>query len=115
MLPEKFDYDLNVFQREVEVPDTSLVDPSEGTVWEYAGPWYIDVYDVVGAGHQEIGMLIELTDTEAEDLALGTGYFDYPDSWYGLEGFLADYGSKLSPRLLNLFNSLPVYREEVLF
>jgi hypothetical protein len=113
----KFDYDLNIFQREYEVPDTSLADPSEGTVWEYQEPWYIHLYEVEpGVGHKELGEPIELTETEANNLIKNDPYFDDEvDTWYGLSGFLAEKDALLSDRLRSIFYGLPVYHEEVLF
>jgi hypothetical protein len=110
-MPTKIDYDLNIFQYELEVG----LDADSFPIYDYAGPWHIDIYEVEGHGHQQIGQLIKLTDKEAKDLQLGDGYFDYPDSWYGMEGFVKDFEPVLSERLLSLFNSLPVYKEEVLF
>lgn len=113
----KFDYDLNIFQREYEVPDESLADPSEGTVWVYKEPWYVHVYEVDGSGHRELGEPIELTETEANNLINNDPYFkDHePDLWYGLNGFIADKDSLLSERLKSIFYGLPAYKEEVLF
>lgn len=103
----KIDYDLNIFREEVEVPDESLVDPSEGTVWEYSDPWYLHIYAVNGAGHYEVSTPYELTEEEAKKLELGTGYFSDDDSWYGLEGFLKDYEHQISDRFWDIFNALP--------
>jgi hypothetical protein len=115
-MSNEFDYDLNIFQREYEVPDQSLVDPSEGTVWEYREPWYIHVYEVDGSGHQELGEPIELTESEANNLINNDPYFDgEPDTWYGLAGFIADKHSVISARLMAIFDALPKYKEEVLF
>lgn len=108
---EKIDYDLNIFRQEVEVPDQSLVDPSEGTVWEYADPWYLDIYVVDANGHQQLGEPYELTAEESKALQLGTGYFTDDDSWYGLEGFLKDYEHQISDRLWDIFNALPINKE----
>ena len=108
----KIDYDLNIFRQEVEVPDQRLVDPSEGTVWEYSDPWYLHIYVVDGAGHKEASEAYELTAEESKALALGTGYFEDDDCWYGLEGFLKDYEHQISDRLWSIFNALPVYKED---
>ena len=101
-----FDYDLNIFQREL---------PNAEGGWDYAGPWYIHIYEVDGAGHEELGEPIELTPTEANNLIINDPYFDYPDVWYGLNGFIADKDALLSDRLRSIFYGLPVYKEEVLF
>lgn len=116
----KFDYDLNIFQREYEVPDASLADPSQGTVWEYREPWYIHIYQVnayQGATmHEELGEPIELTQAEANNLINNDSYFEgEPDVWYGLEGFYQDKKALLSERLKDVFEYLPKYVEEVLF
>jgi len=116
----KFDYDLNIFQRELEVPDQSLEDPSQGTVFEYGGPWYIHLYQVNSyqgaSNHEELGDPIELTPTETNNLITNDPYFDgEPDVWYGLDGFIIDKASLLSDRLRSLFARLPIYEEEVLF
>ena len=102
----KFDYDLNIFKREQEV--------STG-VYDHVGPWYMHLYQVDARGHQELGQAFELTESEANNLINNDPYFDEPDVWYGLEGFLVEKGRLLSERLTRMFNSLPVYREEVLF
>lgn len=110
-MPRECDYDLNIFQHEIaqEDPDTGEM------VYDYAGPWYIDIYDVYGPGHQHVQGPYELTAQEARLLDLGNGYFDEGDCWYGLDGFLKDYEDYISPRLMDIFTSLPKYAEEVLF
>jgi hypothetical protein len=112
------DYDLNIFRQEVEVPDESLVDPSEDTVFEYRDPWYLDII-IHENGSQyhynellpNIELPIELTPEEAKVLDLGNGYFTDDDSWYGLEGFLKDYEYQISDRLWDIFNALPTTKE----
>ena len=105
----EFDYDLNIFQRELL--------NAEGE-YEYAGPWYIHIYEVEnGRGHQELGEPIELTPTETNNLIINDPYFQdhEPDLWYGLNGFIADKDALLSDRLRGIFYGLPHYQEEVLF
>ena len=108
----EFDYDLNIFQRELLNADNE---------YEYAGPWYIHIYQVnsyQGASmHEELGAPIELTPTETNNLILNDPYFQdhEPDLWYGLNGFLADKDALLSDRLRSIFYGLPTYEEEVLF
>lgn len=110
----EFDYDLNIFQREECIDE-------EANVWQYAGPWYIHIYQVnsyQGATmHEELGTPIELTETEANNLIINDPYFQNhePDLWYGLNGFLADKDALLSDRLRSIFYGLPTYAEEVLF
>jgi hypothetical protein len=107
----EFDYDLNIFQRELLNAEDE---------YEYAGPWYIHIYQVnsyQGASmHEELGEPIELTESEANNLIRNDPYFDgEPDTWYGLNGFIAEKDSLLSDRLKSIFYGLPVYHEEVLF
>lgn len=106
-----FDYDLNIFQRE-EIID---IDENGIETWDYFGPWYLHIYEVDGTGHRELGNALELTDTEINNLISNDPYFDYPDVWYGLKGFLADKDNLLSDRLRSLLYGLPQYKEEVLF
>ena len=113
----EFDYDLNIYQRELEVG----LDADGFPIYEYGGPWYIHIYDVnsyQGATvHEEHGVPIELTPTETNNLILNDPYFQNhePDLWYGLNGFIADKDTLLSDRLRSIFYGLPVYAEEVLF
>jgi hypothetical protein len=99
----EFDYDLNIFQRELLNADN-------------AGPWYIHIYECEPGDHKELGEPIELTESEANNLIRNDSYFDgEPDTWYGLNGFLADKDALLSDRLKDIFYGLPAYKEEVLF
>jgi hypothetical protein len=106
----EFDYDLNIFQKELL--------NAEGE-YEHMGPWYIHIYQVnsyQGASmHEELGEPIELTPTETNNLITNDPYFDEPDTWYGLNGFIADKDELLSDRLRSIFYGLPTYTEEVLF
>lgn len=106
-----FDYDLNIFQQEmlVEDPETGQM------VYDYVGPWFIDIYDVQPPGHTHVKGPIELTPQEARLLDLGNGYFSEGDCWYGLAGFVNDYEDYISPRLMDIFDSLPMHSSEVLF
>lgn len=108
----KIDYDLNIFRQEVQVPNPNSDRLGDGLVWVYADPWYLDIYVVDGAGHQQLGEPYQLTAEEATVLQLGTGYFNEDDCWYGLEGFLKDYEHQISDRLWDIFNALPVYKED---
>lgn len=110
----EFDYDLNIFQREIQVGLNADAFP----IYEYAGPWYIHIYEVeAGRGHRELGDAIELTPEETNNLIINDPYFQNhePDLWYGLNGFLADKDALLSDRLRSIFYGLPTYPEEVLF
>jgi hypothetical protein len=116
VLGTEFDYDLNIYQRELEVG----LDADAFPIYEHSGPWYIHIYQVnayQGATmHEEYGEPIELTPTEANNLINNDPYFDgEPDTWYGLAGFVADKEALLSDRLRAKFSGLPVYQEEVLF
>ena len=104
----EIDYDLNIFKRELLNAENE---------YEYAGPWYIHIYEVDGAGHSELGEPIELTETESNNLINNDPYFQdhEPDLWYGLNGFIADKDALLSDRLRRIFYGLPVYKEETLF
>lgn len=110
----KIDYDLNIFRKEEQVG----LDADSFPKYDYVDPWYLHVYQVnsyQGASmHEEMGPAIELTELESNALQLGSGYFDEDDCWYGLDGFLKEYGHLLTERLLNLLD-LPLYTEEVLF
>jgi hypothetical protein len=108
-------YDLNIFQREYEVPDESLADPSEGTVWVYKEPWFIHIYDYNNNDMTEIGSPIELSQEEALALITNDPYFQdhEPDLWYGLEGFMFDKWAVMSDRLKSIFESLPKHKTEV--
>lgn len=103
----KFDYDLNIFQREYETEDGG---------WDYAEPWFIHIYECVPGMHHELGEPIELTAEESNNLINNDSYFSNEvDTWYGLEGFYQDKQAFLSERLKGIFDRLPKYREEVLF
>ena len=104
----EFDYDLNIFKRELLNAENE---------YEHAGPWYIHIYEVDGAGHQELGEPIELTEIESNSLIESDPYFQNhePDLWYGLSGVIADKDHLLSQRLKDIFYGLPTYKEELLF
>lgn len=102
----KIDYDLNVFQSEEEQADGN---------WDYAGPWYIQVYKYTSInGHREFDVPFALSSEEQDALCLGQEgtYFDYPDSWYGMDGFLQDYWDCLSDRVKQYLESFPKYEED---
>lgn len=101
-------YDLNIFQRELL--------NSEGN-YEHSGPWYIHIYDYTGYNTEEVADPIELTAEESANLITNDPYFQdhEPDLWYGLEGFMRDKWDAMTDRLKYTFESLPKYREEVLF
>lgn len=96
------DYDLNIFQSDDEIATA----PSN--------KWFLDIYEVTmiehdphSTNHRQLGMIVELTLEEATALKLGEGYFEDSDNWYGLDGFIEDYEESISPRLWELFNSIP--------
>jgi len=99
-------YDLNIYQLEHEV---------RPNVYQYAGPWYIQVYEYDGSTTEEVTEPIELTLDEYKILIANDPYFDEPDVWYGLAGFVQDKIENISPRLKRVFECLPKYKEEVLF
>jgi hypothetical protein len=110
-MSDEFDYDLNIFQRELLNAEDE---------YEYGGPWYIHIYQVnayQGATvHEELGEPIELTEAEANSLITNDPYFDgEPDTWYGLAGFITEKHALISNRLTAIFDALPKYKEEVLF
>lgn len=107
-----FDYDLNIYRLEEEV---GIHEVSTLPIYEYVDPWYIDIYEHLGGDQKHVAGPFQLTPLEAKMLDLGNGYFSEDDCWYGMWGFLKDYADSLHPRLTNLLNTLPKYKEEVLF
>jgi hypothetical protein len=103
-----YDYDLNVFKRELLNGDGE---------YEHMGPWYIHIYEYTGQTTEELGEPIELTAEEARVLIDDDPYFQdhEPDLWYGLQGFLFDKWDVMSDRLKYIFEGLPKYKEQVLF
>jgi hypothetical protein len=103
-----YDYDLNVFKRELLNGDGE---------YEHMGPWYIHIYEYNGGSSDELGEPIELTAEEATVLIDCDPYFQdhEPDLWYGLQGFLFDKWDVMSDRLKAIFEGLPKYKEQVLF
>lgn len=103
-----FVYDLNIFKRELLNADGE---------YEHAGPWYIHVYEYTGKTTEEVTEPIELTEEESNSLINNDPYFQdhEPDLWYGLEGFMFDKWDAMTDRLRYIFESLPKYKEEVLF
>lgn len=99
-------YDLNIYQLEQEHED--------GT-YDYSGPWYIHIYEYTGRTIEEISNPIELTAEETANLISNDEYFNETDVWYGLQGFMFEKWHQLSDRLKAIFESLPKYKEEVLF
>ena len=103
-----FDYDLNIFKRELLNGDGE---------YEHMGPWYIHIYHYTDGNTEEVTEPIELTAEEATALIENDPYFQNhePDLWYGLEGFLFEKWDAISDRLRYIFECLPKYKEEVLF
>ncbi len=113
-----FDYDLNIYRREEEV---GIDEVSTLPIYDYVDPWYIDVYRIdeyqgATTSFHQAGP-IELTPLESNMLCLGHDgtLLEEDDNWYGLWGFIQDYGDQIHPRVLALLNTLPKYTEEVLF
>ena len=103
-----FIYDLNIFQRELLNGDGE---------YEHMGPWYIHIYEYLNGTTEEVTEPIELTQDEYDSLIKDDPYFQdhEPDLWYGLEGFMFEKWEGISDRLKLIFESLPKYKEEVLF
>lgn len=99
-------YDLNIYQLEQLDADGE---------YRYMGPWYIHVYEYTGQTTEEVTAPIELTQDEYDSLLRDDPYYDELDVWYGLQGFMFENWDKLSDRLKMAFESLPKFKEEVLF
>lgn len=102
----KFIYDLNIYQLEELDADGE---------YRYMGPWYIHPYEYTGNTTEEVMDPIELTQDEYDAILRDDPYYDENDVWYGLDGFLFEKWNVLSDRLKWRFESLPKYKEEVLF
>jgi hypothetical protein len=102
----KFIYDLNIYQLEELDADGE---------YRYMGPWYIHVYEYTGQTTEEVSVPIELTQDEYNNILRDDPYYDENDVWYGLDGFMFEKWNSLSDRLKFIFESLPKYKEEVLF
>lgn len=103
----KYIYDLNIFQMEQLNSDGE---------YEHFGPWYIHIYEYNGNTTEEVCNPIQLTYEETSALICDDPYFlDEVDVWYGLEGFMRDKWEAMSDGLKRVFESLPKYKEEVLF
>jgi hypothetical protein len=102
----KFIYDLNIYQLEELDADGE---------YRYMGPWYIHVYEYTGNTTEEVSVPIELTQDEYNNILRDDPYYDENDVWYGLDGFMFEKWNNLSDRLKFIFESLPKYKEEVLF
>jgi hypothetical protein len=101
-------YDLNIFQRELLGSDGQ---------YRHGGPWYIHIYEYDDGNVEELSNPIQLTWDEYNNLIANDPYFQdhEPDLWYGLEGFLFEKWDAMSDGLKRVFESLPKYKEEVLF
>lgn len=110
-----FDYDLNIYHLEEEIKDGSFLEGFEGTHYEYTDQWYFDIYEYLGNTQVHVAGPFEFTKEERNMLELMNPEKWGDDSWYGLWGFLKDYKDQIHPRLLEIFASLPKYKEEVLF
>jgi hypothetical protein len=99
-------YDLNIYQLEQVDADGE---------YRHMGPWYIHVYEYENGNIEEVSAPIELTQDEYNNLISNDPYFDEPDVWYGLEGFVMEKWDQLDDRLKMVFECLPKYKEEVLF
>jgi hypothetical protein len=102
----KYIYDLNIYQ---------LEDLDADGEYRHMGPWYIHVYEYNGNTTEEVTAPIELTQDEYDKVLRDDSYYDEPDVWYGLDGFLFEKWDVLSDRLKMVFECLPKFKEEVLF
>lgn len=113
-----FDYDLNIYQkellREVEAPTLSGQTLTKLESY-YSDEWYLDIY-ICQNGCTDpapnVEQPIQFTAEEATKLGLGKDYFADVENWYGLDGFLKDYEHQISDRLWEIFNALPMYKED---
>lgn len=100
----KIDYDLNIYIPEEydEVMGDSSWDPAN---------WHIHVYDAGGNSHKEVDVPRKLTQEEIISLGLNKDpYFkDSTDTWYGYQGFMFDYWSKMPDSLKQYLEALPKY------
>lgn len=99
----KIDYDLNIFiPEELDLNNESYWDPAN---------WHIHVYRVDGNGHHEVSEARRLSQEEIISLGLNKDpYFkDEADTWYGYEGFMMDYWSKMPDSLKQYLESFPKY------
>jgi hypothetical protein len=103
---DKFIYDLNIYQLEQLDSDGKYC---------HMGPWYIHVYEYDGNTTEEVTAPIELTEDEYDNILRDDPYYDEPDVWYGLDGFLFEKWDTLSDRLKMVFECLPKFKEDVLF
>ena len=99
-------YDLNIYQLEELDADGE---------YRHMGPWYIHVYEYENSNIEEVTAPIELTQDEYNSLIRDDEYFNEPDVWYGLQGFVFEKWDALGDRLKFIFECLPKYKEEVLF
>jgi hypothetical protein len=98
-------YDLNIYQLEELDADGE---------YRHMGPWYIHVYEYDGKTTEEVTAPIELTQEEFDSIIRDDPYYDEPDVWYGLQGFIFEKWDVLNDRLKMIFECLPKYKEEVL-
>jgi hypothetical protein len=109
MSKNKIDYDLNIYiPEELDEDNNSFWDPTQ---------WYIHVYIVEGNTHREAGTPFKLDADDIYKLGLNRDpYFkDDVDTWYGMEGFLFDYWSKMTDRVKQYLESFPKFQEDTLF
>jgi hypothetical protein len=100
----KFIYDLNIYQLEQLDVDGE---------YRHMGPWYIHVYEYDGKTTEEVTAPIELTEDEYNSIIRDDPYYDEPDVWYGLDGFLFENWDTLSDRLKMVFETLPKFKDDV--
>jgi len=101
----KFIYDLNIYQ---------LVQLDADGEYRHMVPLHIHVYEYTDGNIEEVTAPIELTEDEYNSIIRDDPYYDEPDVWYGLDGFLFEKWDTLSDRLKMVFETLPKFKEEVL-
>ena len=106
------DYDLNIYRVEEPTGDDEL-----NPTYEYTTDWYVDIYEYLGNDHKHVIGPFPISDFQRDLLKLGQEgtYFIDNDSWYGLIGFKQDYAEVLTSELTDIFDALPVVKEDVAF
>lgn len=100
---ELMDYDLNIY-----IPEE--LDEQGRSYWDPAS-WHIHVYAVDGAGHYEADKSRPLSQQEIISLGLNHDeYFNDVDTWYGYDGFMKDYWSKMPDSLKLYLELFPKYK-----
>lgn len=115
-----FDYDLNIYHLEEEVGQEAVLEGIGDPIYAYTDQWYVDIYSYEhnsygGSEQTHVTGPFKLSGPQAKLLQLDNEKYWDDDSWYGMWGFIQDYGHVILPELQAIFDALPKYREEVLF